>query len=159
MFQACTYTNADRSHLRGRERKSEREVDRSSSPAQIDRSKHCSPHSSRPAAKAGPVSPSGAKAAVAQNFSSFCLCPTSSSSSLQHHVTVHFTSGGSISSPKSVHARCKSRLIRTKISLPLRSAERPPHRVAQPSKQSQHARSLFALLDRESWADCDSIVA
>lgn len=151
MFQACTYTNADRSHLRGRERKSEREVDRSSSPAQIDRSKHGSPHSSRPAAKAELVS--APRAVVAQNFSSSCLDVISSSLQPQdHHVTVHFTSPfGTCALQKPPH---QNEDIST-----IESAERPPHRVAQPSKQSQHARSLFALLDRESWADCDSIVA
>jgi hypothetical protein len=159
MFQACTYTNADRSHLRGRERKSEREVDRSSSPAQIDRSKHGSPHSFSTCRESRTRLPQRRPWRCRAKLHFLPLCPTSSSSSLQHHVTVHFTSGGSISSPKSVHARCKSRLIRTKISLSLRSAEQPPHRVAQPSKQSQQARSLFALLDRESWADCDSIIA
>ena len=64
-------------------------------------------------------------------------------------VTLHFTA-------KSVHARCERRLIRTKTILSRRTAEQPSNRVPQLPKQSQRARSLSSLLDRESRVDCDS---
>jgi len=58
-------------------------------------------------------------------------------------------------SPKSVLARCESRLIKRRH---LYHYESLNNRVGKPSKQSQRARSLFAL-DRDSRADCDSIIA
>jgi hypothetical protein len=59
----------------------------------------------------------------------------------------HFTS------PKSVHARCESRLISTKTILSLKVAEQPPTLVPQPVKQSPRTRPLSTLL--ESRVDCD----